>query len=182
MCRGAPAFLCSVRLVLRHEPSSPPALGLCKGRGEGRQAPRRRWQLTTGAFSVAEAGASAGDGLVKDSLHGKIASQGQRALCVGSREHLPGKSIIPSGAQPEGVLSLTPNRSQINGSFLVSCPLLLVLPESLNHTIEKAEALHPQLPAGSCAPTAKAPVWAWFRVCRLTTHFPISCVFISLFF
>lgn len=73
--------------------------------------------------------------------------------------------------------------SQINGSFLVSCQLLLVLPESLNHAAERGRTPSPhQLPAGSWAsqlghdflhPHSRgSPVWARFRACRLTT--PLS--------
>lgn len=105
-------------------------------RGEGR-APRTGWQLTLGSFSLPEARVSLGSGLADDCLCGKVASPGQERAVWVHREHPPGRRIIPSGALPEGVLSLTRNMSQINGSFLVSCQSLLVLPENLNRAVER---------------------------------------------
>lgn len=132
MLIGASLFLCLVLLILSHRSLSPPPLGLCEGYREG---PRAGWQLTLGPFSLAEARVSLGSGLADDCLCGKVASPGQSVWA--HRDHPPGRRIIPLGALPEGVLSLTRNMSQINGSFLVSCQLLLVLPESLNRALER---------------------------------------------
>lgn len=97
----------------------------------GRQAPKRRWQLTWALSPWLRQGEP------RQWPVWECCLSRQSVAVWACMEHLPGKRSVPSGTLPEGVLSLTRSVSQINGSFLVSCQLLLELPESLNHAVER---------------------------------------------